>query len=272
MALQLKTKVTVTRDCGTFLFKDITEAYNSVTNPTGYGSPNTQAANINSSTVNLVVTNMSTGSSSTFYLGYYLTPATIPSVVNYSIPTTGGSATLSGATGNGSAITYTSTTNHGFTVGQTVTISGFTNSAFNITGYIASVPTTTSFTIASVTNASVSGTATATASYLSMGDAVYKFTYTINDSADSNKVYQAVCYVVNDCTICCELESKLKDLSYCGSCCKENQRDVNMLYEAYMLRSKAHHLAACNDFAGAQEVLDYLNRLLDVTYCDTCYN
>lgn len=101
-------------------------------------------------------------------------------------------------------------------------------------------------------------------------DGIYKFIYTVVDTANNDQVYQRTCYVLNDCNICCILDQKLKDLKSCGTCSEKNNKTINMLYEAYMLREKAHHLVACHDFAGAQEVIDYLNRLLDIKYCDNC--
>lgn len=101
-------------------------------------------------------------------------------------------------------------------------------------------------------------------------DGVYKFIYTVVDTAHNNRVYQAGCYILNDCNICCSLDKKLKDLKNCGTCNDKNNRTVNMLYEAYMLRQKAHHLVSCHDFTGAMEVLEYLNTLLDIKTCDNC--
>lgn len=101
-------------------------------------------------------------------------------------------------------------------------------------------------------------------------DGIYEFVYSVTDN--DGQVFQRTCYVLNDCSICCSLDQKLKDLNTCGTCDKQNVRTTNMLYEAYMLRQKAHHLVSCHDFAGAQEILDYLSRLLDIKYCDNCNN
>lgn len=114
-------------------------------------------------------------------------------------------------------------------------------------------------------------TITSTDLQYNITDGVYEFVYSITDLSDG-KLYQKTCYLLNDCNICCELDKRLKDLKECGSCSDKNNRAVNMLYEAYMLRQKAQHLVACHDFAGAQKVLDYLSRLLDIKYCDGCNN
>ena len=53
------------------------------------------------------------------------------------------------ASGSGTAVTYTTSAAHGFVVGQTVTVSGVTPYAYNLVGTIASVPTTTTFTVTS---------------------------------------------------------------------------------------------------------------------------
>lgn len=101
-------------------------------------------------------------------------------------------------------------------------------------------------------------------------DGVYKFVYTIVDSSDNNRIYNRTCYLVSDCNLCCTLEQKLKDLKSCGTCNDKNNKEINKLYEAYMLRAKAHHLAACHDFTGAQEVLTYLSDMLNLKTCDNC--
>jgi hypothetical protein len=73
-------------------------------------------------TVNLKITSFPSSSSSTF--------------------------TISSATVSGSAVTYTTATNHLMTVGQVVTVSGMTPTTFNISEVVISaVPTGTTFTI-----------------------------------------------------------------------------------------------------------------------------
>ena len=102
-------------------------------------------------------------------------------------------------------------------------------------------------------------------------DGVYKFIYTILETKNNiTTTYQAGCYILNDCNICCAMDQKLKDLKNCGTCNDKNNRTVNMLYEAYMLRQKAHHLVSCHDFTGANEVLEYLKGLLDIKTCENC--
>ncbi len=59
-------------------------------------------------------------------------------------------ASISGAVGTGSSYVYTTTTAHGLSVGTTVTVSGLTNSAFNISGTITAV-TSNTFTLAGTT-------------------------------------------------------------------------------------------------------------------------
>ena len=54
---------------------------------------------------------------------------------------------ISNAVGNGTRITYTTTADHGFAVGQSVTISSVVPSSYNITGVVSTIPSSTSFTI-----------------------------------------------------------------------------------------------------------------------------
>ena len=69
--------------------------------------------------------------------------------------------TIANASGSGSAVTYNTSTAHGFSVGNVVNISGLYLTQYNLSGAtIASVPTTTSFT---VTNAATGTWNTATA-------------------------------------------------------------------------------------------------------------
>lgn len=65
--------------------------------------------------------------------------------VTYSVT----SATIKEASSSGALVTYITSNNHGFTSGQTVTVTGLSTSAFNLTSaVIASVPSPTSFTVA----------------------------------------------------------------------------------------------------------------------------
>jgi len=73
-----------------------------------------------------------------------------PSLLASSYATYGDSSTffqVTAASGSGTAATYTTSAAHGFIVGQTVTVTGVTPYAYNIVGTIASVPTTTTFTV-----------------------------------------------------------------------------------------------------------------------------
>ena len=56
---------------------------------------------------------------------------------------------VTAASGTGTVATYTTSAAHGFIIGQVVTIAGVTPYAYNIVGTITSVPTTTTFTVAS---------------------------------------------------------------------------------------------------------------------------
>jgi hypothetical protein len=64
-------------------------------------------------------------------------------------------AIITGATGSGTAVTYTSATDHGLAVGDVVSITGILPSVYQLYGMtVTSVPSTTTFTVAS----SVTGT------------------------------------------------------------------------------------------------------------------
>ena len=280
--LYLETQVNISRDCASFYFQDITPEYNQLTNPNGYdptGVNCVDPANIDSNAITVQITNLANPTSPVTVNIPDINPifdeTRIPGVVQYNITNTSFTSisyTVSNAVGTGALVTYTTSIAHTFIAGQTVTITSLIPTQFNITGVITSVPNNTSFTIANVATGSASNTGTVSGQSLITGDGVYKFVYTIIDSANNDQVYQRTCYVLNDCAICCELDQRLKDLKECGSCSDKNNRTVNMLYEAYMLKQKAHHLVACHDFDGAQQVLDYLSRLLDIKYCDSCNN
>jgi hypothetical protein len=72
-------------------------------------------------------------------------------------------ASTNGATESGNTVTITTNAGHGFTVGQTVVISGVTLSGYNGTFTITSVPTSNSFTYTdlAISNATPSGQGTA---------------------------------------------------------------------------------------------------------------
>ena len=65
--------------------------------------------------------------------------------------------TLNNAVGNGSQVTYTTTVAHGFSAGQSVTVSGVNPSTYNRSGTISSVTSTTFAIAANATGAYVSG-------------------------------------------------------------------------------------------------------------------
>lgn len=276
--LKLQIDVSIPRGCEGFYFQDVTPAYNALTEPNGYDSTGTSSvdpADIDTSKITVAVTNMANPAyTQTLYVPLTAFDATrIPGVVQYDIANTNFTNvtyTVSSAVGTGLMTTYTTSSTHTFATGQTVTVSGLVPAQFNVTGVIISVPSNTSFTMASIAVGSASNTGSVSGQGITTGDGIYKFVYTIVDTANNDQVYQAVCYVLNDCGICCELDQRLKDLKNCGTCNENNNKLVNMLYEAYMLRQKAHHLVACYDIAGAQEILDYLNRMLDLKTCDNC--
>ena len=59
------------------------------------------------------------------------------------------SVSLTNVSGNGTAITYTTSKDHNLTVGDTVTISGVNPVNYNISGAVATVPSSTTFTLLS---------------------------------------------------------------------------------------------------------------------------
>jgi hypothetical protein len=74
-----------------------------------------------------------------------------PSLLATSYATLGESSVfyqVTTSSGTGTVATYTTSAAHGFIIGQTVTISGVTPYAYNIVGTITSVPSTTTFTVA----------------------------------------------------------------------------------------------------------------------------
>lgn len=278
--LKLQIDVSIPRGCEGFYFQDTTPAYNVLTEPNGYDSTGISSVDpddIDPNNITIEITNMANpGYSQTIYVPTTaFNPSQIPGVVQYEIPNTSFtnvtySVSAATSTTPGLVTTYTTSTPHTYVAGQTVTVSGLFPTQFNVTGVILSVPTNDTFTLSSIAVGSASNTGSVSGQGITTGDGIYKFLYTIVDTGDNDQIYQAVCYVLNDCGICCELDKRLKDLKNCGTCNENNNKLVNNLYEAYMLRQKAHHLVACYDIAGAQEILDYLNRMLDLKTCDNC--
>jgi hypothetical protein len=67
-------------------------------------------------------------------------------------------ATITGVVGNGTTVTYTTSTNHGIRVGETITTSGIDPSAYNVSAQTVTAVTPTTFSIANTTTTSyVSG-------------------------------------------------------------------------------------------------------------------
>lgn len=203
MATHLQIQVTQPDDCKSFYFKDITPAYNVLTDPNGYDTTGVNGIdpnNIDDTQILLDITLPSGTEVNLTIDAANFDPATIPGVVQYQV------------------------------------------------------------TLAAVNSA-------ASLALTDFEDGVYKFVYTITDSSD-NKVYSVTCYYAKTCTICCELDKRLIDITICRNC--DKSRDINTLWEAYMLEKKYNHLVACHDFDGADEVLQYLNDLLDIEHCDSC--
>ena len=99
-----------------------------------------------------------------------------------SSPSTGGSsgggrsalqllltAQITSASGSGSAITFNTNASHGLLQGQPVTISGLSPSGFNGNFAVASIPTSTSFTVVSTQSGSSTGTGTIYAEVVDVG-------------------------------------------------------------------------------------------------------
>lgn len=278
MALVTQFSVKTTGGCSSFYLKDVTPAYDSTTAINGYGSPNALATGITS--INFQVTNMADPT----VIRTVIVPTTkttydssrVPGVVQHNMTSyqTALSTTyaVASASSTTTEMTFNTSVAHPYTVGQVVTISGFTSPAqYNCTGVVTGV-TTTSFVIASsgLTSGSATGTGTSqgyTSTTYTPTDGVYKFVYnTVNNSV----TYTSSCYVVVDCTIGSKLDAMLKEINCCSSCSDANNTKLNLLYKAYLLREKACHLAACQDFTGAQDVLDCLNTMIGTTTCDSC--
>ena len=80
------------------------------------------------------------------------------------------SSNLTSASGNGSVVTYTSTTNHDLVSGVAVVITGFTGiTGYNLTGIVNTAPTLTTFTVSNTTTGCSSGTGTVVAEILTAG-------------------------------------------------------------------------------------------------------
>src|SRR5712691_6740627 len=90
--------------------------------------------------------------------GLYTAPATPPNATSATI-----AAAPNGAVRSSNTVTITTTAAHGFVVGQSVAIAGVTDTSFNGTFTIATVPSTTTFTYAQTGSNATSGGGTATA-------------------------------------------------------------------------------------------------------------
>jgi len=89
-------------------------------------------------------------------LGLYTAPSTTPP------PATTVNITSNGAVRSSNVVTITTTAAHNLALGQVATISGVTDSSFNGTFTIASVPSTTTFTFSQVGSNASSGNGTVT--------------------------------------------------------------------------------------------------------------
>lgn len=73
-----------------------------------------------------------------------------------------GTRSISGATGNGTEVTYTTTTAHPYQVGQLITVTGLSPSGFNVSNVVVTaVPSNVQFRVTNTTTGSSTGTGTA---------------------------------------------------------------------------------------------------------------
>jgi hypothetical protein len=102
-----------------------------------------------------------TGLSWTFTVGSAKLSATALDTIYTGLPTLNG-YTVSNAVGSGTAIVFTTTTAHGFKVGQVATVTGIASPAgYNITSKSITAVTSTTFTVSDTTTGTISGTGTA---------------------------------------------------------------------------------------------------------------
>lgn len=283
MALVTQFSVKTISGCTKFYLKDTTPAWDAVSAPTGYDSTGVNNPNPSSITsINVAITNMADPTVTRTVIipttSPTFTPATIPGIVKYTISSyqtaLSASYTISSSNSNAGAgsVTYTTSVSHPYTVGQTVTVTGASNALHNVTGIVTATPAVNVFTlsiptIASNTTSTGGSSLGYTNTAFTVTDGVYKFVYNI---LLSGVTYTATCYIVVDCTVSDTLTSMLKDLNCCNNCSDANNTKLNLLYQAYLLREKACYLATCQDFTGAQEVLDCLNAMIGTTSCDSC--
>ena len=174
--------VTDSNGCSAYFYKNITQntLNNFVANITG---PNAITQCVGS-TLTLQVTNSGgTGNWNNLPTNSTSTTLNITNPKNY-FATYGTTATVDiiAATGNGTAITYTTSTNHGYVNGQTVAVTGLTPLNFNTTGAVT-VISPTQFSLPS------SATHAATSVLGAVGSTTYyDFTWTEKDATGACQV------------------------------------------------------------------------------------
>jgi len=103
-----------------------------------------------------------------------------------------------------------------------------------------------------------------------LDDGVYKFVYKIY-SQNSSLSYTTSCYVAQTCQVCCCLNQKLKEITFCSNCTEQAKTKKQQQYrDMYMLKDKADYLAACFDNIGAQDIIDYLTTYCGIKNCSSC--
>lgn len=115
------------------------------------------ATNSSGLTNQITVSAYSTASTDQLQIGQIVSGTNIPvGTVISALNVLGSSNTITGATGSGSLVTFTTGSNHGYSIGQSVTIAGVAPAAYNITGVITSTPAPNTFTIANSATGSFS--------------------------------------------------------------------------------------------------------------------
>ncbi len=143
------TKPNVTFNSGilTFLAFNVMNAASSET--LGLVTLNSGQSIINSG----YTTSQASGTTSTLNIGGGLTRVAGATLNLNATMTAGATTAAAGVVGNGTTATATTSAAHGFSVGQVVTLIGFTPVGFNGTYVITSVPSATTFTFASAVSA-----------------------------------------------------------------------------------------------------------------------
>jgi len=99
-------------------------------------------------------------------------------------------------------------------------------------------------------------------------DGIYYSVYSFEDSSTGLTYTKGTYFAVTNTLKCC-LNLKLKEIPICPTC--DKSKTTQALFEAQMFLDWIDEMLICENYTGAQILLDYLNDFCDIENCSSCH-